>query len=97
MPNNTNLIFMVSDPKNWRDASKETEEQYVERRRRGDRIERLWNRRTLFETIQCISTAAAWPYRASSQLLCFVILLSSTVTRDLASPEGLTSPNHRDR
>ena len=52
MPNNTNLIFMASDPKNWRDASKETEEQYVERRRREDRIERLWNRRTLFETIQ---------------------------------------------
>jgi hypothetical protein len=52
MPNNTNLIFMFSDPKNWRDASKETEEQYAERRRREDRIERLWNRRTLFETIQ---------------------------------------------
>jgi hypothetical protein len=52
MPNNTNLIFLVSDPKNWRDASKETEEQYAERRRREDRIERLWNRRTLFETIQ---------------------------------------------
>jgi hypothetical protein len=52
MPNNTNLIFLVSDPKNWRDASKETEEQYAERRRREDRIERLWNRTTLFETIQ---------------------------------------------
>ena len=52
MPNNTSLIFLVSDPKNWRDASKETEEQYAERRRREDRIERLWNRRTLFETIQ---------------------------------------------
>jgi hypothetical protein len=52
MPNNTSLIFMVSDPKNWRDASKETEEQYAERRCREDRIERLWNRRTLFETIQ---------------------------------------------
>jgi hypothetical protein len=42
----------IRDPKNWRDASKETEEQYAERRRREDRIERLWNRRTLFETIQ---------------------------------------------
>lgn len=52
MPPHTNLIFMVSDPKNWRDASKETEEQYAERRCREDRIERLWNRRTLFETIQ---------------------------------------------
>ncbi len=52
MPPHTNLIFMVSDPKNWRDASKETEEQYAERRRREDRIERLWNRTTLFETTQ---------------------------------------------
>ena len=52
MPPHTNLIFMVSDPKNWRDASEETEEQYAERRRREDRIERLWNCMTLFETIQ---------------------------------------------
>ncbi len=52
MPPHTNLIFMVSDPKNFRDASKETEEQFTERRCREDRIERLWNRRTLFETTQ---------------------------------------------
>jgi len=52
MPPHTNLIFMVSDPKNFRDTSKETEEQFTERRRRENRIERLWNRRTLFETIQ---------------------------------------------
>ena len=52
MPPHTSLIFMVSDPKNWRDASEETEEQFTERRRREDRIERLWNRSTLFETIQ---------------------------------------------
>ncbi len=52
MPPHTNLIFMVSDPKNFRDTSKETEEQFTERRCREDRIERLWNRRTLFETIQ---------------------------------------------
>jgi len=52
MPPHTNLIFMISDPKNSRDASKETEEAFAECRRREERIERLWNRRTLFETIQ---------------------------------------------
>ena len=31
---------------------RETEEQYAERRCREDRIERLWNGMTLFETIQ---------------------------------------------
>jgi hypothetical protein len=51
MPPHTNLIFMVSDPKNWQ-RPEETDEQFWERRRREDRIERLWNRRTLFETIQ---------------------------------------------
>jgi hypothetical protein len=52
MPPHTNLIFMVSDPKNFRDTSKETDEQFTERRCREDRIERLWNRMTLFETAQ---------------------------------------------
>jgi hypothetical protein len=42
---------MVSDPKTWQ-RPEETDEQFWERRRREDRIERLWNRRTLFETIQ---------------------------------------------
>src|SRR5260370_41870050 len=36
-------------------------------------------------------TVCALPCRTSSQLLCFVILLLSTVTRDLPSPDGLTS------
>ena len=61
MPNNTNLIFMVSDPKNFRDVSEETEEEFAERRRREDRIEyTLGPEGTLCELI-CWALSASRP------------------------------------
>ena len=52
MPPMNHLLWLVTDRKLWWDQQNETEEQYAERRRREDRIERLWNRMTLFETTQ---------------------------------------------